>query len=123
MLAKNKDKYKIYNQDEEQVGEFQCDNIDVVTDDGIIAFEEKGKWGFVDTSGKVVIEPKYDKAKSFSNNLAAVCMNEVWGFIDKNGRIVIECQFLDADYFTGKNTCLVKTAQVHWQMIRFFVEF
>ena len=102
---------------------FECDDIDVITDDGIIAFKKNDKWGFVDTTGKVVVEAKFDNAKSFSNGLAAVCQGEKWGFADQDGTVVIDCQFFDADYFNSKRNCLVKSTPGDWQMIALKVKF
>ena len=123
MFAKSDGKYKIYDKDGKRVGSFECDDIDVITDDGIIAFKKNDKWGFVDTTGKVVVEAKFDNAKSFSNGLAAVCQGEKWGFADKDGTVVIDCQFFDADYFNSKRNCLVKSTPGDWQMIALKVNF
>jgi len=65
----------------------------------------------------VIIDPVYEKAKSFSNGLAAVCKDGLWGFIDKEGTIVIACQFLDADYFNEKGGCMVRTSTEAWQLL------
>ncbi len=46
------------------------------------------KCGFLDKTGKKVIEAKYDFTKGFSNGLAAVKLNQKWFFIDKNGNQV-----------------------------------
>lgn len=63
--------------------------------------------GFVDKNGKVIIEPKFFAATSFSEGLAAVKTSEKgflfqsetkWGFIDKNGQIVYEENF---DYLSN----------------------
>ncbi len=123
MFAKSDGKYKIYDKDGKRVGSFECDDIDVITDDGIIAFKKNDKCGFVDITGKVVIEAKFDNAKSFSNGLAAVCQGEKWGFADKDGTVVIDCQFFDADYFNSKRNCLVKSTPGDWQMIALKVNF
>jgi hypothetical protein len=60
-----------------------------------------GKYGYKDTKGNIVIQPKYDKAEAFSNGLAAVNIgakyNEdgeaikegKWGYIDSNGKEVV----------------------------------
>ncbi len=122
-IVKRDGKYQIVDESFKQVGKFECTNIDILTADGLIAFENNGKWGFVNTSGEIVIEPKFDKAKSFSNGLAAVCTNDKWGFIDDSGSIVIDCQFFDADYFNSKMNCLVKTTTGDWQMIALRVKF
>lgn len=46
------------------------------------------KWGFLDKSGKTVIEPKFDLALNFSQGRAAVRLDSNWFFIDKNGKQV-----------------------------------
>ena len=54
------------------------------------------KWGYIDKSGKIVIEPQFDDASSFSEGLAAVCLGDYcplrgkWGYIDKSGEYVWE---------------------------------
>ena len=53
-----------------------------------------GKYGFIDKTGKVVIEPKFDAVSDFSEDLAAVRIeNNLWGFIDKSGNWTIKPQF------------------------------
>lgn len=54
---------------------------------------ESGKCGYIDETGKAVIEPQFDDAKPFSEGLARVKIGEKWGFIDRAGRIVIQPQF------------------------------
>ena len=69
------------------------------------------KYGFIDKSGKVVIEPQFDiesewdklyrsRSGAFSEGLALVKKDGKWGFIDKNGKMVIEPQFDDAGDFS-----------------------
>ncbi|MDR0919540.1 MAG: WG repeat-containing protein [Oscillospiraceae bacterium] len=124
IIASENNKYHIYNDKFKQVGEFGCDNIDINTKDGIIAFKQGSKWGFVNTSGKIITESMYEDAKSFSNGLAAVCKDGKWGFIDKDNEMVIEPQFSDADYFTSSGTCMVRTplpdtdGNYFWQLLR-----
>lgn len=58
------------------------------------------KYGFVDTTGKVVIPIKYDDVDGgspreiYSNNwsgdgLMSVCINGKWGYIDRKGEVVV----------------------------------
>ena len=63
------------------------------------------KYGFIDESGNMVIDPRFDSASDFSEGLAAVCIGRgcqdhrenqkdaKWGFIDKKGANVIPVQF------------------------------
>lgn len=116
VLAKLSGQYHIFSEDGERIGDFGCTDIDVVTDDGAIAFCMDGLWGFVDTDGKIIIDPTFLSARSFSNGLAAVFDGTHWGFINYDGTVVIDYQFLDVDYFTEEGTCMVKTED-GWQVL------
>lgn len=109
VAAEKEGSYCLYDENWEKIGDFTADSMDFCAADGILAFEDNGKWGFVSKEGTVLVEPKYDSAKSFSNGLAAVCEDGLWGFIDPNGVLVIEYQFLGADYFNESGSCMVCT--------------
>lgn len=121
MLAKQGGSYRMYNKKLDQVSDFTCENVDIVRQDGIIAFCNGGKWGFVDTDGEVVLEPTYAAAKSFSGGLAGVSNGTSWGFINRNGDLVIDYQFQDVDYFTEDGTCMVKTEDC-WKLLELYIE-
>jgi hypothetical protein len=53
----------------------------------------RGKWGYINKSGKIVIPPQYDGAWDFSEGLAAVQVGDVRGYIDEKGNMVIKPQF------------------------------
>ena len=55
----------------------------------------KGKHGYIDGSGKIVIQPRFDDAWNFSQGLAPVLIEDKWGYIDQNGKIVITPQFFE----------------------------
>jgi hypothetical protein len=71
--------------------------------DGLAAVRIDRKWGYMDTTGSVVIAPQFDQAEAFSEGRAAVMVikettlpsgkpgvpRRKWGFIGKDGRIVI----------------------------------
>ena len=52
-----------------------------------------GGYGYVDSTGKFVIEPQFVMAGEFSEGLAAVAVDGQWGFIDTKGNFFIEPQF------------------------------
>jgi hypothetical protein len=52
-----------------------------------------GWWGFIDTTGKLVIEIKFNAVSQFSEGLARVRQNGKWGFIDKKGEFVIPARY------------------------------
>lgn len=63
------------------------------------------KWGYMDTSGGWVIEPRFNYIRDFSDGLAAVGFphdndSAIWGYIDRTGVVVIEPQFDGADPFS-----------------------
>jgi hypothetical protein len=61
------------------------------------------KYGFVDRTGRIVIDTNYDKAFYFGQGLAPVRIGDLLtgkdGFIDKSGHLVINPQFDFASYF------------------------
>lgn len=75
---------------------------------------------FVDINGKVVIEPKYENARSFSNGNAAIMENGKWGFINKKQSQIVECRFDDAKDFSQKKSCFVKENE-QWNLIVFYM--
>ncbi|PRC90823.1 WG repeat-containing protein [Solimicrobium silvestre] len=90
------------------------DTYDNATDfyEGLAAVKINNKWGFIDSSGKMVIEPQFNPGQAqfnsyFSEGLAAINFtaaktsvtnandppNTQWGFADKNGKVVIQPKF------------------------------
>ena len=120
MIAKKDGAYKIYC-DGKTTGSYS--DVDIITDDNMIAVCKDGKWGFVDLDGKEIIAPKYKEAKSFSNGLAAVSDGEKWGFIDPSGNLVIDYLFYGGDYFNAEGCCIVETGQgTTWQLISLYIK-
>jgi hypothetical protein len=54
---------------------------------------ENGLWGYIDKTGKEIIEPKFRSAGQFSEGLAPIRLNGTYGYIDKTGNFVIQPQF------------------------------
>jgi hypothetical protein len=63
--------------------------------EGLAAIYSRNKlYGFIDKSGKYVIPPRFESAKSFSNGLAAVrIQGGDWGYIDRTGKLVTPTHF------------------------------
>jgi WG containing repeat len=85
---------------------------------GLLPVSVKGKWGFVDKSGKLLIAPQFEDADNFSEGLAPVkvrseettwCPRDEsgsregftmrWGYIDPSGKTIIPPQFESAAPF------------------------
>ena len=69
------------------------------------------KWGFADTTGKLVVPMQYTAAGSFSEGLAPIYVGGAdlmctglsdghWGYINRDGEIVIKPQFKVAESFS-----------------------
>lgn len=71
-----------------------------VFSNGLVPVEKDGKWGFVNTKGKVVIKFIYEDARPFSEGLAAVYNGDKWGYINKKGKWVIKPAFSSAYNFS-----------------------
>jgi len=82
--------------------------------DGIAPAATNGKWGFIDTTGEYVLEPKYSGYKFVYkyNNIAETFnpnnrsyttkegyfilkKNDKWGFIDKDEKIIMDFNYSD----------------------------
>ena len=62
--------------------------------EGLAAVFDRHKgWGFIDKTGAVVIQPRFEGSLGFRDGLAPVVLAGKWGFIDKAGHLVIENQF------------------------------
>lgn len=71
---------------------------------GLAAFFVKGKIGFIDKKGNLVIPAIYEHVEtfeSFSGDVTAVSKDgKKWGFIDKEGNMAIPFSYDDADNFS-----------------------
>jgi len=70
--------------------------------EGLLPFKAKNLFGFVDTKGNIVVQPKFYAASSFADGLAAVCFSysdRRWGFIDTSGTLVIPFKYSEFQDF------------------------
>ncbi len=68
---------------------------------------DNGKWGYM-TNGHWAVEPKFDLALMFSENLACVKMHGKYGYIDQYGEIVIRFEYDEAGQFSNGLACVKK---------------
>lgn len=59
------------------------------------------KWGYIDKTAKIVIEPQFDEANDFSDGMARVKQYGKYTFIDKAGKIIADPVFDNAEDFSG----------------------
>ncbi|MBK9106796.1 MAG: WG repeat-containing protein [Saprospiraceae bacterium] len=59
----------------------------------LFPIRQNNKSGFINDSGKIVLNPEFDGVGSFSEELAYVAVDGKYGFIDKQGAITINLQY------------------------------
>lgn len=117
IIARKGDKYLFLNLKGKQIGSSTFDGASIpASKDGLIAVKQGDKWGFVDRDGKVVIEAKYQCAKSFSMGLAPVESNDRWGYINTDAKVVIEQKYFDAGVFSSDGSAPVKNVSA-WNFL------
>ena len=80
------------------------------------AVKFNGKYGYIDQTGKFVIEPQYDDADTFcEDELARIQLDGKYGCIDKSGKIIIKPQY---EWLTidNKNVIFIKQGE-KWGMV------
>jgi hypothetical protein len=81
------------------------------------AQESSGKWGFINTTGKVIIPIKYDWVSGFKEGLAFFKHNKKWGFINEKGEEVIAAKYDHIQYdifdFSENNFYMAKLENKH----------
>ena len=75
----------------------QC--ISQSVDYSLIPYRKGDKWGYANSSGEIIIAPKYADTRWFSEELAAVKIGMKWGYINKVGKLVISTKFTVAKSF------------------------
>ena len=73
------------------------------------------QYGYIDNTGKFVIEPQFTVARHFAEDLARVKIEGKWGYINQRGDVVIKPQFEEAGYFS-EGLARVKL-NAHWGYI------
>ena len=62
--------------------------------------QKSGKWGFIDKTGKVIIEHKYNEIGDFSDGLVRVKLNGRWRYVDKNDTLVLTVPYNNVGDFS-----------------------
>src|SRR6056297_737832 len=72
-----------------------------------------GRWGYIDGSGTVVIEPQFEEAHAFAEGLARVAVAGRYGYIDPTGVLAVDPRFLRAfDFSLGRARVVLPAAEV-----------
>jgi hypothetical protein len=68
--------------------------------DPLYPIKQGDLWGYVNTEGEMIINPKFDSAQILFEDLGAVKNGDKWGYVNRNGDLIIPAQFKEASYFT-----------------------
>lgn len=68
--------------------------------EGLALVKKDGLFGYIDASGKTIIEPRWEDAQSFCEGFAFVKKNGLWGVIDAAGNVAAEPQWENASSFS-----------------------
>ncbi len=70
---------------------------------------QKNKWGYINSSGKIIIPATYNNVHSFSEGLAAVQNNDgLWGYIDVTGKTKINFSYSNEPTNFSEGIALIK---------------
>lgn len=67
--------------------------------DGLALVKKNRRYGYINSSGQIQIEPQYVYARRYSDGLAPVKNRIYWLYINKNGKSVINYHFKDVQPF------------------------
>ena len=118
-VSEDGESYYMITAEGERIGKNSVEDTRGFTMSGeMAAVQQKGRWGFMDNQGTMVIEPQYEDARSFCNGYAAVKQEGKWGFVDEQGKMVIEPQFADARDFSSGNVFVKRTEE--WELLKLY---
>lgn len=72
------------------------DSDEFVIADEMIVFKANDTYGYMDLSGKIVINNSFEHAEPFSNGFAVIKSNNKYGYINKKGKVVVKPKYFIA---------------------------
>jgi len=109
-------KYGYKNRQDEIVIPAQFDYGMDFSPNGLAQVKVGEYWGFIDTTGAIVIEPKFYTTLPFGDGKLAGFLDEAsgdWGFINEKGEVVIEPQYDVVREFAKNGLALVINVKSH----------
>jgi hypothetical protein len=81
---------------------------------GLARVKKDHKWGYIDTTGNIVIPIKYQEVENFSENLARVRQGRKWGLYDNTGKEIIKPTFdYIGPFVNGKAKVLIEAEEYY----------
>ncbi len=71
---------------------------------GLAKVKVNKKWGFIDTTGAMIVSPKYDEVENFNDGLARIRVSQKgWGLLNTSGVEIVKPMFIWIyDFENGK---------------------
>ena len=66
----------------------QFEEAEEFDENGIAAAIRRGRRGFIDRQGQVVVPFRYDYWSSFWRGLIRIQVDEKWGYVDPDGKVI-----------------------------------
>ncbi len=89
----------------------------------LIPYRNGGKWGFADTSGKIIVKPEYSEVNAFCFGMARVKKGDKYGYVDAKGKLVIPVKYSYAsDCLPNMNIRHVAQVSLKGEKDRFFID-
>ncbi|WP_416437619.1 WG repeat-containing protein [Phnomibacter sp. MR] len=82
------DKYGFINRQWQETIRPQFAWVDEFSEGLCVVRNDNGKHGYIDTTGKLVVDFEFQYANKFENGRAKVEINNLWGAIDKKGKVI-----------------------------------
>jgi hypothetical protein len=80
---------------------------------GFASFQKENDWGLIDSTGEVIVRPRYRNPLVFDNELAPIIDEERVGFIDKEGTKIIRPAFNEIAYGFACKNAIVKDGKYY----------
>jgi hypothetical protein len=98
--VKKQHKWGVIGQDGCLTSPFLLDDIQPFHN-GLAVAKQRGRYGFVESTGKWRVLPQFSLAKRFSEDRAAVRLDDFrWRYIDRDGKFIIPASFNNAEPFS-----------------------
>lgn len=81
---------------------------------GLTVVKLEKKWGFIDNTRKLMIQPQFDYAFGFSEGLAAVEKDQHYSFIDHEGRMLIPPRYSRARSYKRTTNVTLSIKLARW---------
>ena len=81
-----------------------------------------GKYGFVDTTGKIVISPQFDSARWLSYGMAGIDMGFLSGYANDLGEYIIPAQYDRTRGFDEHGYCVVSKYGQHGRLLEGIID-